>query len=385
MMTTIQDFVKTKLNVLPPFHLSPSSKSFLKSLYDIAINTEKPLYKTISQNKPCLPNKPFPKGQILDTMNDYVKSHVYQMNKSVTEIQLSVGSRIYNIHFVCKAGITLKIDHYLTLMNIWLHIASRFADPNCSKVVNVYLYLTEMQKLLPAEFGETIDVEHVNTAFTTKCYAETEILIFRKEEWFKVFIHESFHNLGLDFDSSAKNKRFLRSIFPLQSNCLLEETYCEFWAELLNILVLNSVKKTPWDRVYINVERQIQIERKFSIFQSSKILDYFDLNYVELFEKSPESEQLRKDFKEDTEVFCYYILKTILLYHCNACLEWIFVNFKGSIRFEQDKSDQFITEMILRKHDDAGFIKTIEKVQSLFDKPRAGYIFKTLRMTVLDL
>jgi hypothetical protein len=114
-------------------------------------------------------------------------------------------------------------------------------------------------------------------------------------------------------------------------------------------------------------------------------LDYFDLNYVELFEKSPESEQLRKDFKENTEVFCYYILKTILLYHCNACLEWIFVNFKGSIQFEQEKSDQFITDMILQKHDDAGFIKTIEKVQSLFDKPRAGYIFKTLRMTAVDL
>ena len=178
-MTTIQDFVKTKLNVLPTFHLSPSSKSFLKTLYDIAINTEKPRYKTISQNKPCLPNKPFPKGQILDTMNDYVKSHVYQMNKSVTEVKLSVGNRVYNIHFVCKAGASVKIDHYLTLMNIWLHIATRFAEPTCSTTVNVYLYLTEMRKLLPAEFGETIDVEHVNTAFTTKCYAETEILIFR--------------------------------------------------------------------------------------------------------------------------------------------------------------------------------------------------------------
>jgi len=383
-MTTIQDFVKTKLNVLPQFHLSPSSKSFLKTLYEIAIKTEKPRYKTVSQNNPCLPNKPFPKGQILDTMNDYVKSHVYQMNKSVTEVKLSVGNRVYNIHFVCKAGIILKIDYYLTLMNIWLHIATRFAEPSCSTVVNVYLYLTEMRKLLPTEFGETIDVEHVNTAFTTKCYAETEILIFRKEEWFKVFIHESFHNLGLDFDSSEKNKTSLRSIFPLQSNCLLEETYCEFWAELLNILVLNAVKRTPWDRAYINVERQIQIERKFSLFQSSKILDYFDLNYVELFEKSAESEKLRKDFKENTEVFCYYILKTLLFYNCNACLEWIFVNCKGTIQFIQEKSDQFITDMILQKHDDADFIKTIEKVQSLFDKPRSSYIFKTLRMTAIE-
>ncbi len=52
---------------------------------------------------------------------------------------------------------------------------------------------------------------------------------------------------------------------------------------------------------------------------------------------------------------------------------------------KQNKSDQFITDMILQKHDDAGFIKTIEKVQSLFDKPHSSYIFKTLRMTAVDL
>ena len=52
---------------------------------------------------------------------------------------------------------------------------------------------------MPDSNIDIIDQIHVNTGFTTTCPVDSEIVIFREEEWFKVFIHETFHNFALDF------------------------------------------------------------------------------------------------------------------------------------------------------------------------------------------
>jgi hypothetical protein len=245
--------------------------------------------------------------------------------------------------------------------------------------VNVYLYLTNADKRLPNALRQPIDKEHVNTAFTTGCNTTTEITIFRREEWFKVFIHESMHNLGLDFDFSTKTQQLLKSIFPLKnSKCFLGETYCEMWAEILNILLHHDGSA---------MERHIQIERKFSLFQTAKILDYFDLNYVELYEKTKESERLRQNnYKESTAVFCYYIVKTILLYNCNEFIEWVETNCNGGIKFDQQHVEKFIRELIIPTYNQIKLVKTIDKVQTKhFDKPVTDIFLKnTLRMSAIE-
>jgi hypothetical protein len=245
--------------------------------------------------------------------------------------------------------------------------------------VNVYLYLTTADKRLPTALRQPIDTEHVNTAFTTGCNATTEITIFRREEWFKVFIHESMHNLGLDFDFSTKNQQLLKSIFPLKnSKCFLAETYCEMWAEILNILLHDDGSA---------IERHVGIERKFSLFQTAKILDYFDLNYVELYEKTKESERLRENnYKELTAVFCYYIVKTILLYNCNEFIEWVETNCNGGIKFDQQNVEKFIRELIIPTYNQIKLVKTIDKVQTNhFDKPVTDIFLKnTLRMSAIE-
>ena len=64
----------------------------------------------------------------------------------------------------------------------------------------VFIYSTELTKNLPNSNIDILDQIHVNTAFTYSCIEQSnEIVIFRKEEWLKVLIHESFHNFGLDF------------------------------------------------------------------------------------------------------------------------------------------------------------------------------------------
>ena len=382
----IQEFVKNELNIMSAFHFSKRSKAFLKNIHNLMVAAPPPNYKIIAQ-KHCLPNTPFPKGRMFDEIEiPTIQTHIINLSKSTTEIELIVGRRTYHLYFVLPLGSSIKIDECVKKMNMLLHFATRFAASDCSMHVNVYLYLTTADKRLPTAdkrlptaLRQPIDTEHVNTAFTTGCNATTEITIFRREEWFKVFIHESMHNLGLDFDFSTKNQQLLKSIFPLKnSKCFLAETYCEMWAEILNILLHDDGSA---------IERHVGIERKFSLFQTAKILDYFDLNYVELYEKTKESERLRENnYKESTAVFCYYIVKTILLYNCNEFIEWVERHCNGGIKFDQQKVENFIRELIIPTYNQIKLVKTIDKVQTNhFDKPVTDIFLKnTLRMSAIE-
>ncbi len=367
----IQEFVKNKLNILPAFHFSKKARQFLKRLREMALAAPPPAY-----TKKQL--QILPRGDLLDHLQiDGIKTYILNLNKiNATHIHLTVNHRIYNLYFVLPHGsASLDIERCVFKINQWLHVATSFAERACSTQVDVYLYLTNFEKNLPQTYGQPIGTENVNTAFTTGCRSSTEIIIFRREEWFKVFIHESMHNLGLDFQFT--DNRLLKSVFPLEnSNCSLPETYAEMWAEIFNILLITDRE-----------EDAIQMERKYALFQAAKILDYFDLNYVELFERTAESERLRQtNYKETSEVFCYYILRALVLYNCNDFVEWVAANCNGGIKFDQTKVEKFIRELIIPKYNQIKFVKLVDDVQAKhFDKPpRDMFLKNNLRMTAIE-
>ena len=111
--------------------------------------------------------------------------------------------------------------------------------------------------------------------FTTTCPKDSEIVIFRKEEWFKVLIHESFHNFALDFSdmNTYECTKDILSIFPVNSEVNLYESYTEFWAEIMNALFcsfFNLKSKTNFDDFLSNFEFFINFERTYSFFQLVK-------------------------------------------------------------------------------------------------------------------
>jgi hypothetical protein len=173
--------------------------------------------------------------------------------------------------------------------------------------------------------------------------------------------------LGLDF-AGENVKETLFRIFPIQSEFKLYETYTEMWAELMNIIFI-AVDENPKKQVF---EKYIQIERKFSLFQSAKILDHFGITYRSLFEKTAEADQMRKKYKEDTEIFCYFILKTLLMYNCNDFIEWLHDHQKPV----PNKVDKFIKDLIIPRYNEIHFINAIDNVKLTNST--------TLRMTALE-
>lgn len=202
----------------------------------------------------------------------------------------------------------------------WLSMATAYASNECSSTMHVHMYFLNLKKTLPTRKGATIDTEHANTAFTTSCQADTSIILYREEEWFKVFIHETFHNLGLDF--SAQNikpvQQSLMRRFKIRSEMRIYETYCEVWADILNVLFTQGA----------NWMRALQEEREFSCKQAGKIFQHFGLTYSELG-----TTKATAAFNENTEVFCYFIMRSLWMWNLNRFLEWCLEHNHGSLRF----------------------------------------------------
>merc|ERR1711990_305671 len=106
---------------------------------------------------------------------------------------------------------------------------------------------------------------NVNTGYTTRCNLGN-ITIYRKEEWFKVLIHESMHYLGLDFGVENHN---LHLIFPIDTEISLAEAYVEFWARIFNIYFVsfNLTIDKSYDEFKMLSLYFMDVEKKFSLNQ----------------------------------------------------------------------------------------------------------------------
>ena len=138
-----------------------------------------------------------------------VRSHIDQLTLSELTYIFSLFDRKITLHFIVE---DLEVGHKLDVYNryvdtiiMWFYILNEYGSKKCSNTFTTFFYFTSLEKKLPASNIDILDQIHVNTAFTTTCPKDSEIVIFRKEEWFKVLIHESFHNFALDFSDMNTN------------------------------------------------------------------------------------------------------------------------------------------------------------------------------------
>ena len=222
---------------------------------------------------------------------------------------------------------------------LWFFVADSYTSNTCSTHVHVYLYLTDHIKELPKHSHTAVNQLHVNTAFTTGCQKTTDIHVYRKEEWFKVLIHESFHNLGLDFigidqEIQDEGNRVLQELFHVSVPDLrFYETYCEMCAEIMNSLFycFFTGKNKSNQTIIHNVHTCLTYESIFSMLQCTKILTHNGLIFEDIF-RHPEK---MNHYKESTQVFSYYVLKCIFMVHFTDFIH--LVSTWKSLKFPHDK------------------------------------------------
>ena len=303
--------------------------------------------------------------------------------KSVIKYTFKILQKQFTINFVIypdSVDEIEKLEYYIRNIYLWLKISTLYSNNKCGKEVKIYIHFINSEKYLPTEKFMVLDAINANTAVTTGCQEKGEILIYRKEEWFKVLIHETFHLLGLDFcdmDCSKINKH-ISEIFPINSEWNIFEAYTEFWATVMNCIfcsyfaVEDEVDNVE-EKFILYADFFIQFERIFSLYQCSKVLDFMTLQYTDLIIKTNSFNLYREYlYKEKTNIFSYYILKCILLYNYNDFLLWCDLYNTNELQFKQ-------TQYTLDKF--AAFISKSYKNSSMIHQmvdysPPAAYVVK---------
>jgi len=254
----------------------------------------------------------------------------------------NVGGRVMHIYFTLFNEDDLKhIDTYVEQvqqMYIWLKICAKYASKSCTNTLDIYIYPTPFTKNLPTSSSTVIGPEHVNTAFTFACMPQGQLIIFREEEWFKVFIHETFHAYGLDFattnnQTSENFKKKISDLFPINSEFDLYEAYTETWARCINCAFSSFNALTDKKNIKVfheNFQFCIELERTFALYQCVKILSFMGLQYHDLHSKNRMSFH---HYKENTHVFAYYVMTALFLNDYEGFILWCRKNNSALLKF----------------------------------------------------
>ena len=392
--TELQSFIKNNIEGPKYSPFSNKSKNFLLEIYEKMYKSNI-LFKSLVINEvPYVHDKDY----------HHIPSEIKTIIENNTKIQtiksykFHTKNRIIIVHFHFYDNTITKnnIYEYLKRIFIWLHIAEDYACQSCSRIMNIYIHFTDCLKILPPNAKQPIDQINVNTAFTTPCSNTTNIMIFRGEEWFKVFIHETFHNLGLDFSSmdSESSHKLILQLFPVKySQVSLCDTYCEIFAEIINLQFISfyeTSNKTDYKLMLNKFEKMVNIEVYFSLFQCVKVLNHYNMKYIDLYDPSPSSREKREHYIEKTHVLSYFVIKSIFFFHKNTFLEWCIDNNKNTLDFKKTtQNSKKYCQLIYGLYNDNHYLKEIAKIEKVLNIMKKNNkinnnIYKTLRMTVYE-
>lgn len=127
--------------------------------------------------------------------------------------------------------------------------------------IKVCVFPTNEKKTFNIDFETSLNSSNINSGFTGQYvdnmgYNDKTIIIYRKEECFKVIIHELIHAFEMDLGAlcvikNPDNKKVIKTIqshFNIDKSYnngdfKIEETYCEFWTIFIYTLFY-SIERT---------------------------------------------------------------------------------------------------------------------------------------------
>jgi hypothetical protein len=317
---------------------------------------------------------PKPKTFPNNSFTDEIRRHIDEHSMKELTYTISLFDRKIIMCFVVEdVNVEMHLDkysRYVESMLAWLYIINQYASTSSC---------TQLPKLLPETNVHILDPNHVNTAFTYTCPTDSEIVIFRQEEWFKVFMHETFHNFALDFSDMDNNQchAIIRRIFHVGSGINLFEAYAEFWGEIMNACFCSYYEtsdKTDVAEFVTRCEVFINFERTYSFFQMVKVLGFMGLQYKNMYAQTDTDSLLRENlYKEKTSVLAYYVIKLILLAHYQEFMSWCNKHNTSLLQFKKTSNNQLeFCKFIEKKYKSTTMlngVKCTEKfMKYIFDK-----------------
>ncbi len=235
----------------------------------------------------------------------YTHFHVFQYHHTTLRIAGKYSSKeaqyLFRIilllqNFFEKSNCTLCVSYYPTPFRKELLNSSK-PTPTSSKKSG----LTPREVNSGVTFLEPREHQHKHNG---------EVVVFRKEEHLKVLIHELIHSFHLDYElvaHSRKTQRDLCTNYPI----LLNEAYTESLATLFYIYF----SLPPFLFAATLFKSLFKKELKYELGMAKKILKLNGMNARDLSSIVKEDGSCKAHFYQHTNVFSYYLLKPLLLYH----------------------------------------------------------------------
>lgn len=286
--------------VLEPY-LEPSSRDTLRRIHtnmhqpNIQNPTCLVTRKELNRNALIVPDtfrSSIPNNILVDVENEpgtFTSYEILMFEKTKVQLFVFIPSQVDMNANDCVR----RIVQYLTFI-----LPLSYANGTHVSSLTCYLYLTNHKKILPSS-PRPLGPKEINSAVTAP--SGPTIVVFRKEEFFKVFIHELFHALGFDFSNMSPtnitridNQTGVSAIVPNEHKTY--ETYCETFAVLIHTLFVNATFEKAMDLLLH--------EQFFSALQCAKVLPFVD-----------------NRFTHKTSVGAYHVLKFALLLNLNAFID----------------------------------------------------------------
>lgn len=326
-----------------------------------------------------IPGNRKPKREPSKYFDTEIQDHIYKNNHNrYDRVVILFNNRTITLNFIpLKQEDEGYFMPYMKCLTLWFKLMNMLCpNPYCNKTLDIDIYLSGFKKQLPNAPNQILGSKQVNSAFTYPCNENGTIMIYRKEEWFKVLLHECIHSFCLDFslmNQKGMTKKLSRVFGAYVSSPRYSETYAELWAQLLQCAMAAYFEsKANIELFSLLFDFYTQLEYIHSVNVAVNILKYMNLSYSTLREK--------KLFNQHSHIFEYYILKTVVLSDYNAFLSWCLkMNGYNMIPFKQTNANCIsFCNLIVECYINPMFIGSIHQI---------GYRIgsTSLRMSIVDI
>ena len=266
------------------------------------------------------------------------------------------------------------IRKIVTLISSWLLICYSHALPECHNNLSLFIYPTPVVKELPRSTSSILGPENINSGFSHICVNDGRFCVFREEELFKVFIHESFHAFGLGIIGSEEKflSEQIGDMLSIDCRIMPDESYIETWARIMNVM-FSCYSKTRKEEDFVQfVNFSLAVEREFSFIQAKKVLAFNNITLKNCLDKH--SGGAAKLYRENTHAFSYYVIVAALMDNMQAFVDWCQDNNKLLFQFKNTRQNSLSFLQLLKQS-----IKDYEE-SSFYSNTEKG-----TRMTIIDL
>ena len=295
----------------------------------------------------------FSNTQYIDTIIvEYIDANIN--NCSMITYENTINEQTFTFNFIIydKSKINIKkLNNCVKAMLLFLQVIINITNnkkvtTNNKKVttnicnsngLQLNIFMTHFVKKFELYTNKVLGAININSGLTYPCLKTGKIYIYRKHEFFKVFIHETLHSYNVDkllhtnYDSNSNFKTLIQTFNIAPSASIytkigLNEAITEFWAFIIHTFVYCYNNSANFVKLIELFERFYKIEVNHSFFQVAKILHVNKLNYAEFLTTITKNGSVL--YNEKSHVLSYIFFKSLLIYNVEKVVISNIFNFR---------------------------------------------------------